>query len=51
MICRVIGCDNYIIQNYPVDTDGMCERCWEEYMALQDAREIEKENDDALQDD
>lgn len=49
MICRVIGCDNEVRDDYPVDTDGMCARCWEEYMALKDMRAAnDKEDEDAL---
>lgn len=39
MRCRTIGCNRMIQKGFPVDTKGLCERCWEELNALAEMRE------------
>ena len=50
VICKVIGCDNQVQRGWIADTEGMCLKCWEEYMALRDMRRA-REDKDAVQDD
>jgi len=48
-ICRSVGCRNELSNEYPVDTHGMCPKCWNEQRALTEMKR-EKESRDAVQD-